>query len=244
MTARKKPHPFATEAELCAAFIEHACRDGQWTAYPECAGWDVLMVRKADGFQVGVQAKMAFNLKVLAQSVETYHGWRDAGPDVRAVLVPSTPDGAADICEALGLALIRYYGRLGRHHFQPDLPRQRPHYWPDTAWPEWHPSRRLVLPEYVPDVPAGVAAPVQLTDWKIKALKLVALLQHRGHVTRADLKALGLDARRWTTPGVGYLQGQEGGIFVASDRLPDFAGQHPTVYAQILADISPVEPRQ
>jgi hypothetical protein len=49
------------------------------------------------------------------------------------------------------------------------------------------------LPSYAPDVIAGAFAPVRLTPWKIKALKIAAPIELR---TRADFKHLGLDPRR------------------------------------------------
>lgn len=236
-------HPFKTEAELCAAYIEFAQRGGNWTAYPETADWDILLVRDSDGFQVGVQAKMAFNMKVLAQAVEGGNcSYREAGPDCRAVLVPTAPEGAGIVCDALGLSLIRFVVRGhydSKPSFSPDLPGGRTQSWPvGRDWPEWSPQKRHKLPDYVPDVAAGAAAPVQLTKWKVCALKMLALLHLRGHVTRADFKAIGIDARRWISPPAGYLDPADGGRWVASGRLPDFEAQHPVVFPQVLAEMA------
>lgn len=232
-------HPFKTEAELCAAYIEFAQRGGRWTAYPETEGWDILLVRNADGFQIGVQAKMAFNTKVLAQALEGgFCAWRATGPDCRAVLVPSAPAGAGEVCDALGISLIHYIGGH-RGDFSPQwMPGQ--HYgWPvGREWPEWSPDKRHQLPAYVPDVTAGSAAPVQLTKWKIGALKVLALLHLRGHVTRADLKTIGIDARRWIGAGTGYLDPAGDGRWIASSRLPDFEAQHPVVFPQVLSEMA------
>lgn len=237
-------HHFKTEAELCAAYITHAQRDSEWTAYPETAGWDILLVRNADGFQIGIQAKMSFNMKVLAQAIEgTCGSWSDDGPDCRAVLVPTAPDGANAVCTALGLSLIRFTGRSGYFdgglQFHPNLPGGRrggDHYPYGSNWPEWSPDKRHPLPAYVPDVVAGSAAPIQLTKWKISALKVVAMLQLRGYVTRADFKAIGIDARRWIAPGAGFLDADDAGRFIASKRLPDFEAQHPVVFPQVMAE--------
>lgn len=59
----------------------------------------------------------------------------------------------------------------------------------------------------------------------------------RGHVTRADFRVLGMDPRRWLGPQ-GWLLGDPGrpGEFTRGDAL-DFDRQHPTVYAQVLAEI-------
>ncbi len=79
-------HPFKTEAELCAAFIEYAQRGEAWTAYAETCGWDILLVRKADGFQIGIQAKLNYNMKVLSQCLETWHNWREVGGSLNPTL--------------------------------------------------------------------------------------------------------------------------------------------------------------
>ena len=60
---RETRQAFRSEADLCAAFLaalerEHAKK---WMAYAETAGWDILLVRLKDGFQIGIQAKLALN---------------------------------------------------------------------------------------------------------------------------------------------------------------------------------------
>jgi hypothetical protein len=40
--------------------------------YPETEGWDILLVRVSDGFQIGIQAKLALNIGVINQCLE--HG--------------------------------------------------------------------------------------------------------------------------------------------------------------------------
>lgn len=47
-----------SETELCAKFIAIA-NDCGWTAYPEFADFDIVLVR--DGLQIGVHAKLRFN---------------------------------------------------------------------------------------------------------------------------------------------------------------------------------------
>jgi hypothetical protein len=85
-----KQPPFATEVALCSAFI--ACVDKRvWCPYPETAGWDILLVRRSDGFQIGIQAKLRLGLDVINQAIESRGSWHSTapGPDCRAVLVPS-----------------------------------------------------------------------------------------------------------------------------------------------------------
>lgn len=78
---------FDTEAALCAAFIAWAARYG-WVAYQEWADWDVLLV-SSGGVQLGIEAKLTLNMKVLLQTLPERWAWRDTGPDYRAVLVGS-----------------------------------------------------------------------------------------------------------------------------------------------------------
>ena len=92
--AREKP--FATEGALCEAFAEWARAEG-FTVYPETAGWDMLLVA-ADGHQLGIEAKLSLNLKVLAQALKGCTYSAERGPDYRAILVPESHDGVDDIC--------------------------------------------------------------------------------------------------------------------------------------------------
>lgn len=228
---------FATEAEMCAEFIEAIGE--AWTAYPETDAWDILLVRKADGFQIGIQAKLSLNVKVLCQATESYP-WADmAGPDCRAVLVPSgTPRDLSPVLAYIGLTIIRIMPKSDRGYtraFYPELPGVGS--WPAQDWHEWSPARRCDLPEYVPDVVAGASAPLQLTSWKIGALKLAVLLERRGYLLRSDFKHIRIDHRRWMTPGAAWLI-CDAGRYTAGPHLPNFKAQHPRVFAEIAADIA------
>ncbi len=231
----KKEKPFATEAALCARFIE-ALPIG-WTPYAETAGWDILLVRATDGFQIGVQAKLRLNADVVLQTIEeTVLCIERRGPDCRAVLVPNDDCGPFDrIADHIGFTIIRVSAtRIGviRDAFSPKLPGDR---WTNGHWHELCPVKRCELPAYVPDVAAGAKSPLQLTDWKIEAIKLAIVLERRGFVTREDFKHRGIDHRRWIAPGNDWLAVVDG-RFVRGPNLPDFKAQHPKVYSQIEAD--------
>lgn len=224
---------FESEAALCTAFMEWAKGEG-WIPYAETAGWDILLVG-ADGTQIGVQAKLKFNMKVLHQTIPDgwYDTWHEHGPDFRAILLP-TGQGSEPICRALGVTIFRpVRGWDGPRGFGPSLKAGERHAYYDN-WHWWAPRKRHELPEYVPDVQAGASAPMQLSKWKIGALKVCALLELRGHVTREDFKRIGIDHRRWVGPG-GWLDIKEG-VYVRGPQL-DFERQHPTVYKQVLADV-------
>jgi hypothetical protein len=239
---KKKPK-YEPEAALCADFIAWAKAEAGkfyrgvkvpvWTPYAETAGWDILLVAP-DGTQIGVQAKLKFNMKVLAQSIpDGWRHWNDTGPDYRAVLVPENDSTHAAICAALGLTMFHSTFRDG---FAPGLDM----IWGES-WHYWSPRKRCELPEFVPDVVAGDSAPVQLTKWKIAALRIVATLECRGYVTRQDFRNYDLDSRRWTGPG-GWLvprseSMQHAGQYVRGPGL-DFDQQHPVVYAQVFAEVT------
>jgi hypothetical protein len=229
----KKPL-YATEADLCADFIAWVKReDPQWTPYAETAGWDILLVA-ADGTQIGVQAKLKFNMKVLAQTIpDKWDHWHDRGPDFRAVLVPEYDGTHSSICGALGLTFFSSLNSYGDNkQFSPSVTGR----FSNEPWHYWNPRARCKLPDFVPDVAAGASAPVQLTQWKVGALRIVATLQVRGYITRQDFKEHGIDPRRWTGSGDWLKPGERPGEFVRGHAL-DFDSQHPQVFEQILEEV-------
>lgn len=240
----KKPKvpQFATEADLCTAFIAAVEARRKWRCYPETCGFDILLVNVNDGRQIGVEAKLRLNNKVVAQALPDYfYGYAMEGPHYRAVLVPwsDVENDLQPICDALGVTVIRYAGETPyrrQRWFEPQLPDDDS-IW-QGQWHEWAPVRSCRLPEHVPDVRAGASAPIQLTDWKIKAIKMSVLLEERP-VTRADFKALALDPRRWTDH---WLTSTPSG-YVRSENFPDFLGQHPEVSAKIRAERSRWAPK-
>lgn len=251
---RKRVAEFASEADLCARFIAAATgqiddfrqpyavpRKSNWVAYPETGGFDVLLVRRKDGFQIGIEAKLHLNQTVLTQALEG-GSWYDPlapGPDCRAVLVPdgSGREPLSLIAAYCGITIIRCLGADARRGpvFQPYLPHPLADWQADPNWRENLPVRRVVLPDYVPDVAAGSSAPIKLTTWKIGAIRLAILMERRGLITRADFAHLRVDHRRWVGERWVEVDGAKGG-WVPGPRWPDFAGQHPKNYAEIAAD--------
>lgn len=251
---------FSNEAMLCATFIRHV--PAEWQAYPETGNFDILLVRLVDGAQLGVEAKLTLNAKVIHQVVESESHWRvaDANPDFRAVLIPwgAAAEGMAGLCHLLGITVIRQHNRrTWEYHksrgwgprtpkFEPVLPAIEKDHWRNWGedWVDWAPSKRLTLPAYVPDVAAGASAPIALTHWKIKALRIAAVIERRGFVTREDFKHLQLDHRRWLDPRLGWLErGDLKGQYVDGDKSREFRAQHPRNYAEILADFDTWAPK-
>lgn len=247
------PKLFASESDLCAAFMaeivrqqEHPRHRGnKWVAYAETAGWDILLVRE-DGFQIGIEAKLVLNAHVISQALPGSRWSSEGGPDVRAVLVPEGGGGHFQtICDFIGISIIRIYPvkglRTGGYSFSPALPEIGRDFG-EAWWWDQCTLKRHDLPEYVPDVVAGASAPVQLTYWKIKAIKVSVLLEKQGYLTRQDFKHLQFDSRRWTVKGSEALI-REGQRYVRGRFWPDFRLAHPKNYAEIEADFERWRPK-
>lgn len=225
---------FAREADLCSAFL--ALVPDSWLAYAETGGFDILLVRKEDGFQIGVQAKLRLNAKVVCQALEAGRASAitDPNPDCRAVLVPRGAVGAdmARLCAHLGLTVI---GLASGHpaQFSPDLPRLKQD-GEGRVWFEQGPSHRIQLPDLIPDVIAGAPAPRKLTAWKIKAIRIAVTLEREGRVVREDFRHHKVDIRRWIAPGSRWLV-RDGDGWNRGPGLPDFQAQHPRNWSQIAA---------
>lgn len=241
MVRVKKEQHFASEADMCAAFI--AALPTGWTAYAETAGWDILLSRDADGFQIGVQAKLKFNASVMAQVLETRYGANSAGPDCRAVLVPANEMGYETICDYIGITVVRLHRKSiyraddpAAWTIRPDMPTLKHGGYYDQ-WHEFLLMKRYKLPEYVPDVTAGARGPVQLTRWKINAIKVCILLARNGYLLRSDFKHIGMDHRRWIAKDFDWLTiDHERKVYVAGPALPDLRKQHPRNWLEIEAD--------
>lgn len=239
---RKLKQPlFLKEVDLCAAFLaEIERRDPDWVAYPETGGFDILLVRKGDGLQIGIEAKLRLTPEVVSQALpKWYWEYGTSGPDHRAVLVPQ--DGVQNfmsgIASHIGVTVIRFRGQEHAYSyrtFDPPLPKTGAFGHDDRHWFPFCPTRRLTLPHYVPDVAAGDTAPVKLTEWKIKAIRLCILLDERP-VTRDDFKRLRLDPRRWVDKVGGWLVATDRG-YVKGPQTPDLRLQHPVTWQQIVAD--------
>jgi hypothetical protein len=234
---------FPTEAALCAAFAAWARADGM-TVYAETDSWDLLCVTQ-DGHQLGVEAKLSLNLKVIEQVLRSQQVYsrEQRGPDFRAVLVPESSEAGERILAYLGVAIF-----VPRHDYHSRRVGDQ------VLWRfervdgfgyemfDFNPAERCELPDYVPDVAAGVPAPRTLSPWKVGALRVLALLEVKGFVTRAEVAQCRNDARRWCASD-GYLESAGGGRWAHCSKTPRFDEQHPTIYAQILAETREAQPK-
>lgn len=249
-----------SEAHLVSLFCQEVERqnerpgaNGRWKIYHETAGWDLLLVNY-EGVQIGIEAKMTLNAKVLEQALPYYYEATERGPDYRAVLVARAglQQHLSVIAGHLGITVIRLDARTGWRADQPVDVTLSPHNMPRESapsvfemrhWHSWFPAERCQLPDYVPDVQGGKPSPLTLTDWKIRAIKLVILLDRRGYVTRKDMAHLQISPTMWTAHGHGFLTpGEIRGQYVRCSRTRDFRAQHPTNYAEIEADFDKWKP--
>jgi hypothetical protein len=234
---KRQPCPFNTEVDLCNAFLSTV--PPSYVAYPETEGWDIVLVRKIDGLQIGIQAKLRMNEEVIEQTLRTTFCHYSTGPDCRAVLVPFESQRFSTFLSYAGVVVItvvdrndNYGNKWGVH---PQLPHGAHRHWDEKHWPEWFPVKRLWLPDYLPDVDAGASSPRQLSAWKIKSLKILAILEKRGFVQRGHFKALQLSPTQWCSPGGWLDRDIQQKRFIRSPRTPDLAQHHPKVWPEILA---------
>lgn len=256
---KKEIPTFETEAALCQAFI--AGVPSEWIVYPETAGWDILLVHRQGGWQIGVEAKLTLNAKVLEQAIR--HRDRGySGPDFRAVLVGRVVAENATLARALGLTVItpkplpqwsewasRYEKRGPKiPEFRPDLPKAETLVRIGEWWSRWHqdydwldqfPVERHKLPDYVPEVAAGVPSPMILSDWKIKAMRVCVWVEKRGEITRAIFRDLGIDPSRWMN-GYWLKAGAARGVWVAGPQFPaeQMRREHPNIFERVESDFS------
>lgn len=221
---------FSSEQELCAAFTK-VCIENGLTVYAEVADFDMLVVYP-DGRQLGIEAKLKLNEKVVGQILPSPWALWERGPTHRAILVPLingwTP--LVDLLAYVGIDVITasrrdHYDRVTRS-FVP-----MPEFGIPKVLHDWNPEKLCKLPEYVPDVIGGASGPIKLSDWKISALKIMADLELDGFVTRANFRRHGIDYRRWTTTD-GWLKSRGNGEWVLGSAA--FHLQHPSIYSQIL----------
>jgi len=206
--------PKLSEADLCAEFAHWAGGHG-FTVYPEVQGWDLLLVVQnaaevslcspivrgleiRSGDQIGVQAKLSGNMRVLTQALGSSTPDVFATPTFRVVLVDKGASDFLVIARELGLVVCyRQEGRMWRGKQRWYQRSRAGEFSVRHAPQERSVLKPLPLPPVVPDLPAGVPSPRQLTPWRVKALALCRVLRSKGYLTPADFKVLGIDRRVW-----------------------------------------------
>lgn len=199
---------FESERALCESFAEYIKPRG-WEVHRETSDFDLLLVCREPGTNhlvqpgdiVGVQAKLRPSVEVLAQALP--HWTKTRGPDFHMVLVPESRGDFKDVARALRIVVADYSktSRLGERR-EWRLSHFYRHYYDKKPW----------YPDFVADVPAGVQSPRQITKWKIAAIRLCLLAEHRGWVTSLDFAKAGLFMDRWV---------QRTWLVCTGERAPD-----------------------
>lgn len=180
-------NPYKLESELCDTLTKYARANG-WKVYPETSGWDLLL---AKDIQMGIQAKLKDNIDVIAQALE-------AGPHVRAVLVPRASREFRKVANACGIfvieGLIRKRDTAGRRYWTKEINTEL------DSYRQKHlnsPKKLCWLPDVEINVPAGVKSPKSITEWKVKAVKLCFKLNEKGYLTSKDFQEAKLSITIW-----------------------------------------------
>lgn len=205
---------YQTENALCEAFAADARSHG-WVVYPEQGGWDILLVRR--GVQVGVQAKLVANTKVLVQALPdnriTASNYRERvqralhakGPHYRAVLLGSYPGRTPHSKKVAATE----FNVLARHlRIVVLTPPHGLHGWRgwvrcgweynqcvgwrldrfDALFYRWFPRNLEYVPPFVPDHAAGIPCPRVVGPWQIAAVKMELRYEKKGYVTLLDAR--------------------------------------------------------
>jgi len=227
---------YKTEADLCDEFIKNI--SDEWISYPETNDYDIFLVHKETGAQIGIEAKLFLNTKVLTQVLPSSNCeyYNVKGPDFLAVLVPKIKRNDVEkLCRHLGVTVIEM-NRFTSCGFSPDLPSFSDQYerWYGFSddWFDRCQIDRLDVPIVVPKVKCGVPSPKKLTDWKIKSIKLLIILEKFGYVTRKDFKDLKLNPSLWTSSRWLHPSTKKG-RWEKCDATPDLKYQHPENYEEI-----------
>jgi len=246
----KRSPLFASEFLLCQSFAA-ACREQGWVPYPETSGWDLLLVKGE--VQIGIEAKLRANLHLVAQAVERagLRGWapRTFGPQFIGLLVPEHDGDLETVAEGYGFRVIAPRVRSGWESRRGDVVVGEPEriVWPALEvllehWPPQHFEQPAWLPPVVPTVPAGVSSPIRLTEWKVRALRLLALLEVRGWVTIADLRHFDMAPSRWYHHWL--VPGEVKGRWVRRPGVVLAQDQHPEAFAVAVEQARAAEKRE
>jgi hypothetical protein len=184
------------------------------------------------GTQIGVEAKLRCNCAVLEQALppDFWDVEEQIGPDYRAVLVPHATAHFASLAGRPGIVVLEAEPKTNSY-LGPVAGRLERELRRCAAWPH---EARHKLPEVIVDGPAGVPSPIQMTRWRIQAIRLCIRLRDRGWVTRQDFRELGIGPttwyHRWLVKGEKVGRQQR---WVATDGFEPFDERHPDAARQL-----------
>jgi hypothetical protein len=177
---------------MCDEFIE--LNKGDWDIYPECYGYDMLMFSKESDFQIGVQAKLINNLKVIYQilnNTELNKGTlKKIGPHYRAVLTPSDDHPYNCLCSRLNIIKLNIMPIKGTINYIKGV-YLNSYYFLNFRERHTRPEIRLN------DSP-GKSSPRNISQWRINALKIMNKYYEQGYIISSQLRELGLNTTLFT----------------------------------------------
>jgi hypothetical protein len=184
---------FKTEKELCDKFSEHM-RSYNWIIYPETCGWDLLLARNK--IQVGVQAKLKPNMKVITQALPNKITIQD-GPHYRAVLLANNMKigyygmnvDFIKLCNHLKILIFVKHRYLDYQWISGIHNRDKINDYAniDFRYYRWNTKKLEWLPPYVPEYEAGIPSPKSVTPYKIMLCRLEVLECQKGWICRDDV---------------------------------------------------------
>lgn len=191
MRRQKVPKKFESEKEMCDVLIKAAQKSG-FTSYPEQGGWDIVLVRNK--VQVGIQAKLRPNLKVVSQAISSFEGREK--PHYAAIAVGNIKrDESADLCyvaNKCGIVVINM-----SNHVNEWLAGNKGRNW---IWSEEggfvkfarkyriKSDSRIWLPEFVPDLEAGIKSPKTVSKFMVIAIKVQEECEKKGWICVDDIR--------------------------------------------------------
>lgn len=198
-----------TEIDVCKRFQSVAEEEG-WTVYPEVADWDLLCVWEQDeprrglgkypqpGDQLAIEAKGRCRVQALEQCIRRLGlqlrssggARRKYGPDYAAIAAPTIGESFGFVARCMGIHTYEVDETFGKSH------RTR-HAIPISKNKRLDFKEKLWTPPVVPDIQAGASSPEPLTQWRVQALKLCAILRGRGWASTADFKRLDISKIIW-----------------------------------------------
>lgn len=248
-----------SEADLCAFFMREVGEELEgWVCHPETGGFDIVMAH-VDGRQIGVEAKLQLNAKVADQILPSESSYRylERGPDHRLVIVRSITEANAGIARMLTLLGVRVISprlsfsskdskEIPKFQLRYELGRDEDVREPDKhhgfnhayyghshmAMFDWNPAKRIELPEIPSTAAAGVPGPVQMTPWKMGAMRVLARLRAQGYISTKQIAAEGVSPSIWTQSWL--VRGEIRGQWLEGPKMTKIDQQHPELYALAL----------
>lgn len=162
--------------------VKRHCDEHNIHYVPEYGGHDIVV--QYHNIIFGIQLKLKLNVRGIAQSIETN------GVDFKILLVANIPidKDLVYFCYHSKVIPMIWVGDSDNFEIIPSK-----NYKINLLYFRQHPNKRLKLPPYKFDIPAGSRSPLTISDWKIAVCKLAILAKSNGGwIQKNDLYQFGL----------------------------------------------------